>query len=432
MTLIAVPRNVSERSSEPSELELQSLNADLIAQKAKLEEQNESLSMFDKMKDQFLASTTHELKTPLNGIIGLTDILISGAAGALPKPAVDLLSTIFSSAKRLSSLVDDILDTAKLNNNAGKKDGSDLSIKNVDLYQVANEVLSICRPLIAPQKSVDLLNGLSDSQFIVQADEHRLQQILINLFGNAIKFTENGWVRLDAAVYRDDPTMIAVRVSDTGIGIHQKYHRLIFESFFQGDDSIATKFGGTGLGLSVTKRLVELHSGRIWVESDVNKGAVFTFTIPMASTMPDSPPANSNSSKGSSSSSSERANIADTFGGRQWIDTPQSAIGSEWNVGPNSGFPTTSPFARSASSQSPNEPTEELGRSASATGSATAGRRSRGHPEENAANTKAESTDATIDRTVALLKNMKDGLVTTFHRLRPWTLRPCPPAPASP
>ncbi|MEN8788056.1 MAG: ATP-binding protein, partial [Flavobacteriaceae bacterium] len=232
------------------------------------------LKQIDQLKDQFLANTSHELRTPLNGIIGLTESLKDGAAGKLSKPAIENLDLIVQSGKRLSNLVNDILDFSKLKNRE-----LELKIKAIDLHAVTDIVVKILSPM-ATEKSVKLINSISSELPLVEADENRLQQILFNLIGNAIKFTKAGEVEIKSAVAAGK---MHIEVSDTGIGIPEEQFESIFNSFEQGDGSAAREYGGTGLGLSVTKQLVELHGGSIDVQSKVNEGSTFSFTLPLSS-----------------------------------------------------------------------------------------------------------------------------------------------------
>ena len=233
------------------------------------------LKQVDQLKDQFLANTSHELRTPLNGIIGLTESLKDGAAGKLPNKAVENLDMITNSGRRLSHLINDILDFSKLKN----KDLV-LSISPVDVHAVAQVILKLSEPLVA-DKNIILINNIDKDVPLVDADENRLQQILHNLIGNAIKFTHEGKVSIGTEVVQKE---VAITVSDTGIGIKKEKFESIFDSFEQGDGSAIREYGGTGLGLSVTKKLVELHNGTISVKSEVGKGSSFTFTLPISST----------------------------------------------------------------------------------------------------------------------------------------------------
>ena len=238
-----------------------------------LEEKNAALSQLDRLKDEFLANTSHELRTPLNGIIGLAESLADGATGPLLEQTRLNLSMIVSSGKRLTSLVNDILDFSKL-----KHAELELQIKPVDIRQITEVVLALSKPLVA-EKSLVLKNEIGEGISPVAGDENRLQQIMHNLVGNAIKFTSQGTVTVSAM---EQDGMVAVTVSDTGLGIPADKFDDIFKSFEQIDASIVRTYGGTGLGLSITKQLVELHGGAIWVESEAGQGSHFTFTIPIS------------------------------------------------------------------------------------------------------------------------------------------------------
>jgi len=227
----------------------------------------------DKMKDEFLANTSHELRTPLNGIIGIAESLYDGAAGTPSDLMKHNLSMIASSGKRLSNLVNDLLDFAKLKS-------YDLKIqpKPVDMHALLDVVIMISEPLVKGKK-LKLINEIPEDFPPASGDENRLQQILINLVGNGIKFTERGKVTISAE-QKDEK--IWIHVKDSGIGIPEDKMKIIFQSFEQGDGSIERTYGGTGLGLSITKKLVELHGGTIQVESTVGEGSIFSFSLPIS------------------------------------------------------------------------------------------------------------------------------------------------------
>lgn len=238
---------------------------------AQVERLSERLLSLDKLKDEFLAKTSHELRTPLVGIIGITESLLDGTLGEPSPQARRMLQLIRTSGKRLSHLINDILDFAKLKN-------KDIHIRPVavDVAGMTELVLALLQP-IASQKGLALENHVPTGLF-VRADENRLQQILHNLIGNAIKFTDEGFVSITA---QPGDTYVAIRIEDTGIGIPESGLNRIFESFEQ-MDSVMERHGGTGIGLAITKQLVELQQGSIAVSSTVGKGSVFTFTLPAA------------------------------------------------------------------------------------------------------------------------------------------------------
>lgn len=251
-----------------------------------LESKNEELQQLDLLKDEFLANTSHELRTPLNGIIGLAESLIDGVAGELPEQVKTNLAMIVLSGRRLASLVNDILDFSKL-----KHKNIELQIKPVGMRESVEIVLALSQPLIG-KKPLELRNAISPDLPPANADENRVQQILHNLIANAIKFTEAGLVEISAALKTDaevetsqlslPSTYLAITISDTGIGIPEDKLERIFESFEQVDGSTSRIYGGTGLGLAVTKQLVELQGGKIWVTSQLGVGSQFTFTLPVS------------------------------------------------------------------------------------------------------------------------------------------------------
>ena len=238
-----------------------------------MKKQNERLRELDRLKDDFLSNTSHELRTPLNGIIGLTDSMLGGAAGELPDKARDNLMMISLSGRRLSNLINDLLDFSKLKHN-----NLSLHLKPVELAVMAEVVLALLKPLVGDKKVV-LQSRIPNNLPPVEADENRLQQILYNLLGNAVKFTDAGVVEITAHVENEE---VVVTVADTGIGIPEDKHDSIFNAFEQADGSATRTYSGTGLGLSITKRLVELHKGKIWLESAPGEGTLMYFTLPIS------------------------------------------------------------------------------------------------------------------------------------------------------
>ncbi len=236
-------------------------------------QQMERLKEMDRLKDEFLANTSHELRTPLHGIMGIVDSLKEGAAGPLNSSVNSNLTLVSASARRLANLVNDILDHSRLEH-------EDLVLRRnaVDIQQLANLALALSQPLVAG-KSVLLETDFSPDLPAVWADEGRLEQILLNLIGNAIKFTKEGTVTVSARRLNGH---VELAVTDTGIGIPREKQSLIFESFTQADGSISREYGGAGLGLSVSKRLVELHGGKLQLHSSPGSGARFFFQLPVA------------------------------------------------------------------------------------------------------------------------------------------------------
>ncbi|QGQ93904.1 response regulator [Paenibacillus psychroresistens] len=239
-----------------------------------IELMTEKLLSLDRLKDEFLAHTSHELKTPIHGIINLSQSVLEGAAIRLNAAEKGNLSTIVSISRRLANLINDILDFSKLKN-------GELILRRstVGVQPLVSVVLEMFRHL-AGDKQVRFVDELPSNLLTVNADEDRLVQIMYNLIGNALKFTEYGEIRVTA---RETDGWLEISVHDTGIGIAPGNQEKIFESFDQAGRTIAMEYGGTGLGLSVTRRLVELHGGTIRVTSEFGKGSTFTFTLPTAS-----------------------------------------------------------------------------------------------------------------------------------------------------
>jgi two-component system, sensor histidine kinase ChiS len=238
---------------------------------------NEHLRRVDQLKDEFLANTSHELRTPLNGIIGIAESLQQGIAGLQNQKTLNHLQLIVDGGKRLAQLVNDILDFKKLSHSNLK-----LQRKAVDLSVISDVVVGLLQPL-ANTKKLSLNNQIKADLPLLYADEDRVQQILHNLIGNAIKYTPSGEVTISA---KHNKTSVEISVKDTGIGIDDSQIELIFEPFQQAEldqtshnHSINNR--GTGLGLSVSKQLVQEHGGNLWVESMPEQGSTFHFDLPV-------------------------------------------------------------------------------------------------------------------------------------------------------
>ncbi len=254
--------------------ELIEKNDILSTQSTKLEQQNAELEELNRVKDQILANTSHELRTPINGIIGIAESLIDGVAGQLNEIARKNILIIVNSGRRLTNLVNDILDFSKM-----KNEKLIITQRAIRVEPIAEMVLLLSKPLVG-NKTIELKQELPKNLPMVFADDHRLQQIFHNLISNAIKFTESGAVTIGATSKGD---FIDIWVRDSGIGIPADKYDVIFKSFEQVDGSTQRNYGGTGLGLAVTKQLIELHGGTIKVSSELGKGTTFTFEIPVAS-----------------------------------------------------------------------------------------------------------------------------------------------------
>lgn len=233
------------------------------------------LKDIDRLKSEFLTSMSHELRTPLNSIIGFSDVLLQGIDGDLPDLALNDIQLIYNSGKHLLALINDILDLSKIE--AGKME---LVREAVDIEEVFNALLASSNSLIK-DKPVEIIIDVSRNLPSVYADKLRLNQILLNLVSNAAKFTHEGSITI-RALLDDEPDLMRISVTDTGIGIPPNKIGAIFERFRQADSSTTRKYGGTGLGLAICKQLVEMHGGEMGVESQEGVGSKFFFTIPVA------------------------------------------------------------------------------------------------------------------------------------------------------
>lgn len=246
----------------------------LTTQSAELERKNADLARIDALKDEFLANTSHELRTPLNGIIGLTEAMLDGSAGTLNPRAVQQLNLVVGAGRRLAALVDDVLDFAKLRHHE-----LELRLEPTDVNLHIELALQLTRPLVKAPR-VTLRADLASDLAPVAADPNRLQQVLLNLIGNAAKYTHDGEIVVSSA---SEGSSVVVTIRDTGIGIEPDKLERIFQSFEQGDGSVGRRYGGTGLGLTIARELVELHGGHISVVSDPGQGTRFSFTVPVSS-----------------------------------------------------------------------------------------------------------------------------------------------------
>jgi len=237
-----------------------------------IQDKSRQLEVASQHKSQFLANMSHELRTPLNAILGYTELMADGIYGELPEKTMGVLKRLESNGRHLLGLINDVLDLSKIE--AGQLV---LELTEYSLEDIAQTVRSTLEPLAADKKlafKVEVAPKLPAGH----GDGRRLTQVLINLVGNAIKFTDAGEVAITGGA-TDGSFHLSVR--DTGPGISAADQAKLFQEFQQADNAITRKKGGTGLGLAISKRIVEMHGGKIWVESQVGQGSTFSFTVPV-------------------------------------------------------------------------------------------------------------------------------------------------------
>ncbi len=237
-----------------------------------IEEKGQQLARADKHKSEFLANMSHELRTPLNAILGYTELILDQIYGEVPDKIVEVLSRLEKNGRHLLSLINDVLDLSKIE--AGR---FTLSLGDYSLIELIQTVLASVESLAA-EKNLLLTTNVSQKLPFGRGDDQRLAQVLLNLVGNAIKFTEQGEITIEA---RTDNDHFIVSVTDTGPGISEENLSTVFTEFHQLDGSSTKQKGGTGLGLSIAKKIIEMHGGRIWVDSTIGAGSSFTFSIPV-------------------------------------------------------------------------------------------------------------------------------------------------------
>lgn len=243
-----------------------------------LREANVIAETSNRTKSEFLANMSHELRTPLNSVIGFSEVLLEGNSGPLNEKQTRYLKNISKSGKHLLTIINDILDISKIESGKMQLYKENISVKNL-----LEDMFSSMQPLAAEKEIVMKVSFGPDLSYI-QADKGKIKQVLYNLIGNALKFTEHGgFVTISAKVNGD---MVYISVEDTGIGISRMDQEKLFKPFTQIDSSISRKYEGTGLGLALSKELVVLHGGKIWVVSEPGKGSAFTFTIPINGPQP--------------------------------------------------------------------------------------------------------------------------------------------------
>jgi signal transduction histidine kinase len=276
-TLTLMRRETSEFSPRTIDLMQTFANQSVLAiQNARLfreiEEKGRQLALASQHKSQFLANMSHELRTPLNAVLGYAELLIDGLYGELPDKARDVLERMQSNGRHLLALINDVLDLSKIE--AGELT---LAVEDYSLAGIVQSVAAVAEPL-ARAKGLELRVSAAEGMPLGRGDERRLSQVLLNLVGNAIKFTDAGSVEIAAGAVGD---RFQISVTDTGPGIEEADQERIFEAFQQVDNSSTRKKGGTGLGLAISKRIVEMHGGAIAVQSAPGRGSTFRIVVPI-------------------------------------------------------------------------------------------------------------------------------------------------------
>jgi PAS domain S-box-containing protein len=260
---MAAVRDITDRKLQEEEIRQKN---------RELEEQNLRVQEANRMKSEFLANMSHELRTPLNGIIGFTEFMMDEKPGPLNEKQHEYLTDVLNSSQHLLQLINDVLDLAKIE--AGKME---LFPETFSVREATEEVCSILAPL-AKKKNIAIATDLSTEADIVTLDQQKFKQMLYNLLSNAVKFTDqDGEIRIVTQPYDNK---IRVKVVDTGIGIKQEDFSRLFTEFHQLDSSLARRYEGTGLGLALTKKIIEYQQGSIGVESEAGHGSTFTVLLP--------------------------------------------------------------------------------------------------------------------------------------------------------
>ncbi|MBN1427962.1 MAG: GAF domain-containing protein [Anaerolineae bacterium] len=265
-------------------LEAASSTLTAIIQNARLLDQitraNDQLRELDKLKGQFLANMSHELRTPLNSIIGFSRVMLKGIDGPLSDLQSQDLNTIYQSGQHLLGLINDILDISKIE--AGKME---IQPDYISLPEIVDGVMATGQGLIS-DKPIQIFKEIEADLPNVYGDPVRVRGVLLNLVANAAKFTHEGSITIRAS-HKDydpetgEPSRVQVDVVDTGIGISQEDIGKLFQAFSQVDGSTTRQVGGTGLGLAISRQFIEMHGGRMWVESEKGVGSIFSFTVPL-------------------------------------------------------------------------------------------------------------------------------------------------------
>ena len=287
--------NLKKRTEERDQygVRLQELNKNLEQivemRTRELEQANEALKAASEHKTLFLANMSHELRTPMNAILGFTELLKDGIYGDISPKIMEIIEKIQKNGKHLLAMINDVLDLTKIE--AGR----------IEIHKAPFSVASCVDTVItntgalAKQKGLQVMKDLQEGVLMAFGDEKRINQVLWNLLSNAIKFTAQGEINI---VVSRETSSLHFQVSDTGIGIPEEKLDSIFDEFTQVDASHTRQYGGTGLGLAIARKLVELHGGKMWVESAVGEGSKFHFSLPLEEAGDKSPKDGGKTSKG--------------------------------------------------------------------------------------------------------------------------------------
>jgi signal transduction histidine kinase len=237
-----------------------------------IEDKSRQLEIASLHKSRFLASMSHELRTPLNGILGFTEMILDNVYGEVPPDLGEPLTEIQNSGRHLLRLINNVLDLSKIE--AGRME---LALGDYAVQDTVAQVRASLQSL-ATAKGLEFVTAVPPDLPLAHGDGGRITQCLTNLAGNAIKFTRQGRVEIAVELQGE---LLVYRVSDTGIGIEPDRISTLFTEFRQADPTIASEFGGSGLGLSITRRFAEMHGGRVWVESERGKGSSFFLAVPL-------------------------------------------------------------------------------------------------------------------------------------------------------
>lgn len=235
-----------------------------------IKKQNKKIKQNEKLQNEFIANISHDLRTPLNSIIGFSEILSQKIFGDLNKKQLEYIEDIRISGLKLLAMINEILDITKIESRTIK-----LNISNVNINILINEVCNILKPLFE-KKNIHLTKNIN-TEIELAADYIKLQQVLFNIVGNAIKFSpQNSEIKISA---KQTDKNVIIKIKDSGIGIEKKYHKKIFNKFFQIQNTMTKTETSTGLGLTISKEFIKLHNGKITIDSEPNKGCEFTIFL---------------------------------------------------------------------------------------------------------------------------------------------------------